>query len=302
MFRSFFSRKAVFIGVILAPILLLIAVFIYYPAVDSFLTSLTNRNLRISRPPQFILFNNYATLLSDPQFWQVIVHSVEVVILTLPLEMVVGFAIALLLNERFRGRSLVRTVVLVPWMIPPVVNGFLWGWLLNGDYGALNGLLYQFGLIQEDHSWLQDPQSQLYWVALVQTWTRFSFPTLILLAGLQGIPPDLYEAAVVDGANVWDSLRRITFPLLLPSFAIALIVEFIASFQIFDVIWTLTSGGSAGGAINPFTKTLMIYNYELVFRDLRIGLGAALSYLILLMSMVVGFIFVRRLYNQGIRE
>ena len=302
MFRSFFSRKAVFIGVILAPILLLIAVFIYYPAVDSFLTSLTNRNLRISRPPQFILFNNYATLLSDPQFWQVIVHSVEVVILTLPLEMVVGFAIALLLNERFRGRSLVRTVVLVPWMIPPVVNGFLWGWLLNGDYGALNGLLYQFGLIQEYHSWLQDPQSQLYWVALVQTWTRFSFPTLILLAGLQGIPPDLYEAAVVDGANAWDSLRRITFPLLLPSFAIALIVEFIASFQIFDVIWTLTSGGSAGGAINPFTKTLMIYNYELVFRDLRIGLGAALSYLILLMSMVVGFIFVRRLYNQGIRE
>ncbi|MHB8629902.1 MAG: carbohydrate ABC transporter permease [Aggregatilineales bacterium] len=302
MYRSFFSRKSVFIGVILAPILLLIGVFIYYPAVDTFRTSLTNRNLRINRPPQFIQLDNYTNLLSDPEFWQVAGRSVTVVILTLPLEMLVGFGVALLLNERFRGRSIIRTVVLVPWMIPPVVNGFLWGWLLNGDYGALNGLLYQFGLIHEYHAWLQDPQGQLFWVALVQTWTRFSFPTLILLAGLQGIPGDLYEAAVVDGANGWQSLRKITFPLLLPSFAIALIVEFIASFQIFDVIWTLTSGGSAGGMINPFTKTLMIYNYELVFRDLRIGLGAALSYLILLMSLVIGFIFVRRLYNQGIGE
>jgi len=302
MYRSFLSRKAVFVGVILVPILLLIGVFIYYPAINTFQTSLTNRNLRINRPPQFILFDNYSNLLSDPEFWQVTGRSVTVVVLTLPLEMLVGLAVALLLNERFRGRSVIRTIVLVPWMIPPVVNGFLWGWLLNGDYGALNGLLYQFGLIHEYHAWLQDPQGQLFWVALVQTWTRFSFPTLILLAGLQGIPGDLYEAAVVDGATAWQSLRKITFPLLLPSFAIALIVEFIASFQIFDVIWTLTSGGSAGGAINPFTKTLMIYNYQLVFRDLRIGLGAALSYLILLMSLVVGFIFVRRLYNQGIAE
>jgi len=95
--------------------------------------------------------------------------------------------------------------------------------------------------------------------------------------------------------------KAIAFPRR-ATFAIALVVEFIASFQIFDVVWTLTAGGSAGGTINPFTKTLMIFNYELVFRDLRIGLGAALSYLILIMSLVVGFFFVRRLYNQGIRE
>lgn len=302
MRQRLFSNDTTFILVILVPVLLLVALLIYYPAADTFQTSLTNRNLRVQRPPKFIEFENYSKLLADAEFWQVTGRSFVVVAVTLPLEMLIAFAAALLLNEHFPGRAVVRTLAILPWMVPPVVNGFLWGWLLNGEYGALNGLLYQFGLIRDYQYWLQNPQSQLFWVAVVQTWTRFSFPTIILLAGLQSIPSDLYEAAKVDGAGAWQRLRGITFPMLLPSFAIALVVEFIAAFQIFDVIWTLTAGGSAGGAINPFTKTLMIFNYELVFRDLRIGLGGALSYLILLMSIGVGFFFVRRLYNQGIRE
>ncbi|MEZ4672369.1 MAG: sugar ABC transporter permease [Anaerolineae bacterium] len=302
MRQRLFSSDTTFILVILVPVLLLVALLIYYPAATTFQTSLTNRNLRIQKPPSYIEFENYSRLLADDEFWQVTGRSFVVVAVTLPLEMLIAFAAALLLNEHFPGRAVVRTLAILPWMVPPVVNGFLWGWLLNGEYGAFNGLLYQFGLINEYRSWLQDPQSQLFWVAVVQTWTRFSFPTIILLAGLQSIPSDLYEAAKVDGAGALQRLRSITFPMLLPSFAIALVVEFIAAFQIFDVIWTLTAGGSAGGAINPFTKTLMIFNYELVFRDLRIGLGGALSYLILLMSIGVGIFFVRRLYNQGIRE
>ena len=216
--------------------------------------------------------------------------------------MAVAFGIAMLLNQRFPGRGIMRTLTILPWMLPGVVNGFLWGWLLNGEYGALNGFLYQFGLISEYQYWLRDPDAQLVWVCVVQTWTRYAFPTIILLAGLQSIPDDLFDAAKVDGANAIHRVRYITFPLLLPSFGIALVVEFIAAFQIFDVVWTLTAGGSAGGAMNPFTKTLMLYNYELVFRDLRIGLGAALSYIILAMSLAVGMIFVWRVYNQGVQE
>lgn len=302
MRRRLLTQDHLFIAVILIPLLLFIALLIYVPAIDTFNTSLTNRNLRINRPAEFLGFENYGRLLQDDEFWEVTGRSLVVVALVLPLEMAIAFAAALLLNEHFPGRAIVRTLALLPWMVPPVVNGFLWGWLLNGEYGAFNGLLYQFGLISEYRSWLREPSDQLFWVAVVQTWTRFSFPTIVLLAGLQGIPDELYDAAKVDGASAWSQLLRITFPLLLPSFAIALVVEFIAAFQIFDVVWTLTAGGSAGGSINPFTRTLMLYNYELVFRDLRIGLGAALSYLILLMSLGVGFIFVRRLYNQGIRE
>ena len=296
------SSDALYVIVVLTPIVLLIALFIYYPALDTFGQSLTNRNLRIRRPPKPVGAENYAKLLQDDEFWEVTGRSFNVVILTLPLEMAVAFGIAMLLNQRFPGRGVVRTLAILPWMLPGVVNGFLWGWLLNGEYGALNGFLYQFGLIDEYRVWLRAPESQILWVAVVQTWTRYAFPTIILLAGLQSIPDDLYDAAKVDGANAIGRVRFITLPLLLPSFGIALVVEFIAAFQIFDVVWTLTAGSSAGGAMNPFTKTLMLYNYELVFRDLRVGLGAALSYLILLMSLGVGMIFVLRVYNQGVQE
>jgi ABC-type sugar transport system permease subunit len=296
------SRDRAFILLFLLPIGLVIAAFIYLPAVDTLQTSLTNENLRVRRPPEFLGLENYVRLLENPEFWEVTLRSFLVVVVVLPLELLLALAAALLLNEHFPGRGIVRALVLIPWLVPPVVNGFLWGWLLNGEYGAFNGLLYQFGLIGDYVYWLRDPASQIFWVAVVQTWTRFAFPMIILLAGLQGIPDELYDAAKVDGANVLSRLRHITLPSLRPSIAIVLVIEFIAAFQIFDVIWTLTSGGSTGGAINPFTKTLMVWNYELVFRDLRVGLGAALSYLVLLMSLGVGLVFITRLYNQGVKD
>ncbi len=302
MNRRITSSDSLYVIVVLTPIVLLIALFIYYPALDTFGQSLTNRNLRIRRPPKPVGAANYIKLLEDEEFWEVTGRSFKVVIITLPLEMAVAFGIAMLLNQRFPGRGIMRTLTILPWMLPGVVNGFLWGWLLNGEYGALNGFLYQFGLISEYQYWLRAPDSQIFWVTVVQTWTRYAFPTIILLAGLQSIPEDLFDAAKVDGASAFARVRRITFPLLLPSFGIALVVEFIAAFQIFDVVWTLTAGSSAGGSLNPFTKTLMLYNYELVFRDLRVGLGAALSYIILVMSLFVGMIFVWRVYNQGVQE
>ena len=290
-----------FIGLIIVPLVLLVGILIYLPAVDSFYTSFTNENLRIRIPPKIIGFKNYIKLLSGSEFWNVTLRTIAVVVLTLPLELMISLGIALLLTEVFPGRALVRTLVLLPWMLPPIVNGFLWGWVLNGEYGALNGVLYQFGWIDEYITWLKNPDTQILWVVVVQTWTRFAFPTIIILAGLQSIPTDLLDSAKVDGASVFQRFRHITLPLLIPSFTVALTIEFIASFQIFDVIWTLTSGGSSGGAINPFTKTLMLYNYEIVFRDLRIGQGAALSFLILIISLGVAIVFVKRLYNQSIQ-
>jgi multiple sugar transport system permease protein len=300
--RRVVSSDPLFILLVLMPLVLLVTLLIYYPAVDTFHTSLTSENLRIPRPPRYIQLQNYDYLLHDSEFWEVTRRSLYVVGLALPLELAIGLVAALVLNEKFAGRGIARSLVILPWMMPPVVNGFLWGWLLNGEYGALNGFLYQVGLIHEYRYWLRAPDTQIVWVAIVQTWTRFAFPTIILLAGLQSIPDELYDAAKVDGAGVLSRLRKITFPLLLPSFGIALIVEFTAAFQIFDVVWTLTSAGGAGGTINPFTKTLMLFNYQLVFRDLRVGRGAALSYLILIMSLAVGLIFVWRIYNQGVKE
>lgn len=298
----YLSRDRIFILAFLVPILAIVAALIYYPAVETFIDSFFNENLRARRPAEFVGLENYVRLLQDDEFWEVTFRSVMLVIVVLPLELVLAFAAALLLNEHFPGRGIVRGLVLIPWLVPPVVIGFLWSWLLNGQVGALNGFLYELGIINEYQFWLADPASQMGWVAVVHTWSRFAFPMIILLAGLQGIPDELYDAAKVDGAGILRRLRYITIPSMRASIAIVLVIEFIAAFQIFDVVWTLTSGGSSGGNINPLTKTLMIYNYELVFRDLRIGLGAALSYLILLMSLGVGLAFIWRLYNQGIED
>jgi ABC-type sugar transport system permease subunit len=298
----FLSRDRVFILAFLLPIVVVVFALIYLPALDTLQTSFTSENLRIRKPAEFVGLDNYARLLADSEFWEVTARSVLLVLVVLPLEIVLAFAAALLLNERFPGRGIVRGLVLIPWLLPPVVNGFLWGWILNGDFGALNGLLYELGIIEQYQFWLREPMNQMIWVAIVQTWTRFAFPMIILLAGMQGIPSELYDAAKVDGANVIGRLRHVTLPSMRASIAIVLVLEFIAAFQIFDIVWTLTSGGSTGGTINPFTKTLMVFNYELVFRDLRVGLGAALSYLILLMSLGVGIAFIVRLYNQGVRD
>jgi multiple sugar transport system permease protein len=296
------TRDRLFVLAFLLPIIAVVGVLVYLPALDTLQTSFTDENLRIRRTPDFIGLDNYAQLLADEEFWTVTLRSFLVVVLVLPLELVIAFGAALLLNEHFPGRGVVRALVLIPWLVPPVVNGFLWGWLLNGEFGAFNGLLYELGIIDDYVFWLRDPNAQIVWVAIVQTWTRFAFPMIVLLAGLQGVPGELYDAAKVDGANALGRLRHVTLPSLRASIAIVLVIEFIAAFQIFDVVWTLTSGGQTGGAINPFTKTLMVFNYELVFRDLRVGLGAALSYLVLLMSIAVGVIFIARLYNQGIRD
>ena len=287
----------------LVPIVLVVALLIYGPALDTLRASLTNTNLRVpDKPIDFVGLANYARLLDDPEFWEVTGRSILLLAIILPLELVLALAASLLLNEHFPGRGLVRSLMLLPWLVPPVVNGFLWGWILNGEFGALNGLLYQVGITNDYVTWLRDPTSQLFWVAVVQVWTRFAFPTIVILAGLQGVPGELYDAAKVDGAGTLRRLWSVTLPSIRPSLAIVVVVEAIASLQIFDVIWTLTAGGSAGGSINPFTKTLMIWNYELVFRDLRLGLGAALSYLVLAMSIVIGIVFILRLYNQGVKD
>ncbi|HWE60368.1 MAG TPA: sugar ABC transporter permease, partial [Chloroflexota bacterium] len=249
-------------------------------------------NLRIPFS-HFIGLRNYADLLQSSEFWSSVERTAAIVGITLPLELAIGLIAALVVNESFWGRGLVRVLLVIPWMLPPIVNGFMWGWILDGDYGALNGLLYQVGIIHSYIPWLADPNAQLLWVSIAQSWTRFPFVMLLLLAGLQGIPTDIYEAARVDGAGAWGTFRAITFPLLLPSFAIALVVEFISTFQIFDIIWSLTSGGSAGTIINPFTETVMVFNYAVVFRDLTVGRGAALAYLVMIFSLIAGVLFIR---------
>jgi ABC-type sugar transport system permease subunit len=297
------ARDAFFAWAVLLPTFALLALIMYYPAFKTLVRSFQSYSLRRPRElGEWAGFDNYEAILRSSELHEVFLRSLLLVAMVLPAEMFVGLAGALLLNEHLRGRSLVRTLVLLPWVLPPIVNGFLWGWLLNGEYGALNGLLYQLHIIDDYHYWLVQPFDQLLWVAIAQTWTRYALPMIIILTGLQFISDTLYEAAKIDGANAWQRFTGITLPLLRPSFVLALIVEFIATFHIFDLVWTLTAGGSAGGTINPFTRTLMILNYETVYRRLDVGRGAALAYLILIATLFVGFFVVRQMYKTGLKR
>jgi multiple sugar transport system permease protein len=281
---------------VLAPWLLIVLIVVYYPSIVTLWQSFHSSELGLSANAPFVGLSNYIALLSpDSNLWGSVLISAEIIVIALPLELVFGLAGALILNQSFRGRGVVRTLALVPWILPPIANGFMWNWILNGDLGALNGVLYQFGLIHEYQHWLADPAGQVAWTAVAEAWTRYAFVMLVLLAGLQAIPLEVYDAAKLDGAGPVESFLRITFPLLLPSFTIALVVQLIFTIQIFDLIWSITGGGAAGAAINPFTKALMVLNYEIVFQDLKLGLGSALSYLVLLLSLFFGFFFVRLL-------
>ncbi len=300
MFRVRSEERTAYLAIL--PVGLLLLLFVYYPAISTFLLSLTDANPRVQGlegHPNVVGVLNYLATLQSAEFWGSVWRTLQIVLMVLPLELAIGLGAALILNEEFRGRGLVRTLVILPWMLPPLVNGFMWSWILNGDYGALNGLLYQLGVISQYQHWLASPPAQLFWVAVAQVWTRFPFAMVLLLAGLQSIPHDIYEAARVDGARPRQVFWSVTFPMLLPAFTVALAVEFIVTFQIFDVVWSLTAGGAAGQVINPFTKTVMILNYEVVFRNLDIGLGSAVAYLILLLSMGVGYVFVRTLYERS---
>jgi multiple sugar transport system permease protein len=301
MFRIRSQERTAYLA--LLPVVVLLAVFVYYPSISTFLLSLSNYNPRIQGlegHARWIGLRNYAQTVASSEFQSSVWRTLAIVVLVLPAELAIGLGAALILNEEFWGRGLVRTVAIIPWMLPPLVNGFMWSWILNGDYGAFNGLLYQMGVIHAYRHWLASPPAQLFWVAVAQVWTRFPFAMIVLLAGLQSIPQDVYEAARVDGARPFEILRSVTFPMLLPAFTVVLAVEFIITFQIFDVVWSLTGGGATGQIINPFTKTVMIYNYEVVFRNLDIGLGSAVAYVILVLAMGVGFVFVRTLYERAL--
>jgi ABC-type sugar transport system permease subunit len=298
-FAASATRDATFAWLVLLPVFALLAVIVYYPAIETFLTSFQFRNLRMADIHEFVGLSNYLKVLGSDEFREVLARSLLFVAMVLPAETLLALVSALLLNEIFPGRGIVRMLILLPFVLPAVVNGYLWLWLLSGDYGALNGLLYQIGVLPSYRNWLDQPSSQLTWIAVAHVWSRFSLPMIVLLAGLQFIPDHLYEAAHVDGANIWQRFWNITVPMLLPALALALTVEFIVSFQVFDLVWSMSGGG--GRAVNPDTKTLMILNQEMVFRRLDIGLGSALAYLTLFASLAGGFVLVNRLYRTGVR-
>jgi len=271
---------------ILAPALVLILALAYLPAVQSFRFSFLRYNIKMPARIRFNGLANYRAVLQDPMFGSSVLRVLYFMLIATVMVLLLSLAIALVLNHRFPGRGVLRTLVIIPWAIPPVVNGHLWKWIFNGEYGAFNGLLYQLGIIESYHFWLNEPFIALNLAAFTFIWRYTPFITVLFLGVLQSIPGELYEAARVDGAGPIGQFFYITIPAVRGIGAIAVVLILIYGFVVFDDIYALMG-------FDESTKTPMIYNYEVTFEMGRFGKGSAMAYLIGIFLFLLAFFYIR---------
>lgn len=256
----------------LLPNLLIFLTFTIIPALYNFYLGL----FRVSplRPREFVGLGNFAYLLErDDLFRRGLANTALFVVGDVGLILILSLAIALLLNGPIRFRGFFRSVFFYPVLLSPVVVALIWGWFLNSQYGILNGALRALGLVPQP--WLLRADYAMFWVIIVHVWATVGFFSLILLAGLQSIPPDLYEAAAADGSTGWQTFRHVTLPMLMPMVLLVLILGTIRAFEVFDHVFVLTGGGPG------FATLFMVqFIYRAGFEQSEMGLAAAASLLL----------------------
>ncbi len=276
----------------LLPALLVIFVITALPVIFTFVLSFADVQIFDPIPRHFVWFDNYLKFVNDQTFWQSIWRTAYFTFVSVGLELVLGLAIASLINAKPFGWQFIRASLIIPWAIPTIVNGAIWRWIYNADYGALNALLYSFGLIDKYQVWLSNAFVSLNLVILADVWHSVPFIALILQAALSTIPVEVEEASMVDGANVWQRFFRIRLPLLRPAILVALVVRTVEAFRVFDIIYVITQGGPAFG-----TVTISYLTYLESFKYGRLGSGSALSFLISAFTLVMALVYIRILYK-----
>lgn len=258
------------------PAMLIVAVVAIYPLLRTFQLSFTNARLGSAREPRNVGLDNYVGLVSDASFQSAVAHTLTFTVAAVTAETVFGMGVALLLNSNFRGRGIVRTTMLVPWAIPTVVASQMWAWMYNDVFGVVNDLLVnRLHLLDTKVAWIANPATALPAIVAVDIWKTTPFMALLLLAGLQVIPQEMYEAATVDGANPWQQFWRLTLPLVRPALAVALIFRTLDTLRVFDVVFVMKSAA-------PETITLAIFARQKMIDLQRLGEGSAASVLIFL--------------------
>ncbi len=267
-----FDKKAQTTGwLLLLPALFILGLVFIYPIARAFYLSWFTENLGTQLQPVFAGIGNYQRILGDGRFWQSFYNTSIFTAASVVLELFLGLGVALVLNKSFSGRGIVRTIAIIPWALPTAVMGLAWAWIFNDQYGVVNDIMSRLGLIDTGINWLGTPSLAMVALVIADVWKTTPFISIILLAGLQSISPDLYEAHRMDGATPWQSFYQITLPLLMPQILIALLFRFAQSFGVFDLVQVMTGGGPAGT-----TETVSIYIYSTIMRYLDFGYGAAL--------------------------
>ena len=283
---------------LLAPMLLVMLLLTAWPLLRTIWLSFTDAALIGSgETPAWIGLENYLYALSDPDFRASIWRTLYFTLVSVTFEGIIGVLVALLLNQKFVGRNVLRVLVILPWALPTIVNAMMWRLNFNPDYGSINALLSQLGIIDGYRSWLGSPDSALNAVMFADIWKNYPLVTLLVLAALQSIPDDLFEAARLDGASAWRRFRAITFPAIVAPLGVALVLRTIDAFKIFDIIYVMTRGGPVDS-----TKTLSFFVYQESFSYLRAGSGAAYAILMTLMCALLITLYLLMLWHQRRRS
>ena len=240
---------------------------------------------------------NFTRLFSDSFFWTAMAHTFVYAVAALTFEFFLGLGLALLLNQQIRGRGLFRASLLVPMVLPTVVVAVVWRLMLNPNFGAINGTLKYLGIDTESLTWTASPRLAMFSVIIVDVWQWTPFVFLVLLAGLQAIPQEPYEAALIDGSSRWQTFRHVTLPLLKPAILIVLLLRTMDLLRVFDQIFSLTEGGPGFA-----TETISLYIYRTAFRFFDFGYAAAMSFVLLALTNIISAIYIRSLDHKWHKE
>lgn len=271
---------------LMLPLLLIMLSVIGWPFVDTVRLSFTDARL-VGTGGDYVGLENYRRLFSSDAFWRAFRVTTAFAVISVFVEMVLGVLVALLLFQDFRGRNVLRALLILPWALPTVVNALLWRLIYNPEYGALNAMLVQLGVLDEYRSWLGDPNSALAALIVADAWKNFPLVALISLAALHAVPQSIRAAAIVDGANALARFRYVILPYLAGPLMVAMVLRTIEAFKVFDIIWVMTRGGPANS-----TRTLSILVYQEAFSFQRAGSGASLALIITLAVTVLAVAYV----------
>jgi multiple sugar transport system permease protein len=257
---------------LLAPALLLLGLVVALPILRVVQLSLCRVELEAGIVTRWTGLDQFGRLWQDGRWWTALRNTTVFTVLSVSLEMVLGTAFALLLHQRFRGRGGVRALAMLPWALPTAVMALAWAWIFNDSFGVLNDLLGRLGLVSRPVAWLGGPATAMMALVVADVWKTTPFVMLIVLAGLQGIPEQVLEAARVDGLSARQRLRRVVLPLLAPSLLVALAFRTVQAYGAFDLPYVMTGGGPGGA-----TETVSLYAYQNYFRYLEFGYGSAVA-------------------------
>ncbi|WP_095175167.1 MULTISPECIES: carbohydrate ABC transporter permease [Blautia] len=287
MKKGTLAKREARLGVgMITPAMLIIFGLMLYPLFYTIYLTMVQYNLLSNASQGFLGIKQYLRVLTDEKFWHSMSVTLYFTVVSLALQLVLGFAAALFLNIPFRGQKLLRALILAPWAVPTVVNAQLWNWILNASYGALNKLLLQLGIIQQPVVWLGEPKLALNVIILADTWKMLPLFIIMLLAGLSTIPETYYEAAKMEGAGFWNTFRKITFPLLKPMLLVILVLRTTQTIRVFDVIYMLTQGGP-----NNSTMTISYYTYFQTFSLFDFGYGATIAMIVALLTVFIALTY-----------